>query len=135
MIKFNQIDHINFTVKNLDKSSKFYKDVFGFTVFEENTRNGSRYQIIGKSQKAMICLYEATDENFKRVEFGRSRFNHVGFNVEFKDDIIKDLKNKNVEIVYFDGEAIIDYPNSKSVYIRDPDGNEIELSNNLTGGL
>lgn len=135
MIKFNQIDHINFTVKDLDISSKFYKEVFGFEVFEEETRNGSRYQIVGKSQKAMICLYEAKDENIKRVDFGESRFNHIGFNVEFGDDIIKDLKSKDVEIVYFDGEAIIDYPDSKSVYIRDPDGNEIELSNNLTGGL
>lgn len=135
MLKFNQIDHINFTVSNIKRSSDFYKEIFGFKVFEEDHKNGRHYQILGESQKAMVCIYENQDKEVERKNFGESRFNHVGFNVEFTDTILEDLKSKNVDIVYFDGKAIIDYPDSRSIYIKDPDGNEIELSDTLTGGL
>ena len=135
MLEFKSIDHINFTVKDLKQSSKFYQDVFGFKVFEDEYRNGSQYKILGISGKAMVCLYEKKTKDFEQVQFKESRFNHVGFNINFVDGIVEKLESLGVDVRYYDGEAIIQYPNSRSIYISDPDGNEIELSSVTAGGL
>lgn len=130
MLEFNQIDHLNLTVKNLDKSVNFYKKVFNFDVHEEGNFNGTPFKIIGISQKAMLCLYEN-----KNLENKKSNINHIGFNIDFYENIVEDLENLNVKLEYYNGKAIIQYPMSRSIYIHDPDGNEIELSSKLAGGL
>jgi catechol 2,3-dioxygenase-like lactoylglutathione lyase family enzyme len=135
MLQFNNIDHINFTVKDLKRSSDFYQSIFGFKIFEDKMRNGSQYQILGLSGKGMVCLYENKNKTFQESGFKESRINHVGFNIEFYPEIVEDLEKNNVNVRYYDGEAIIQYPNSRSIYIADPDGNEIELSDVFGGGL
>lgn len=116
MLQFKQIDHINFTVRDLDKSSKFYRDIFGFKVFEDEVRKGSRYQILGISGKGMVCLYENKEKSFQQSEFKESRFNHIRFNIQFYPNIVKDLEKQSVKVSYYDG-------------------NEIELSKSFAGGL
>jgi catechol-2,3-dioxygenase len=135
MLQFNHIDHLNFTVQDLDKSSQFYQEIFGFKVFEASTHNESPYQILGLSGRGMLCLYENKVKGFSEEANQGSRLNHVGFNIQFYDGIVEDLESKNVKVRYYDGEAIIQYPKSKSIYISDPDGNEIELSELFGGGL
>jgi catechol 2,3-dioxygenase-like lactoylglutathione lyase family enzyme len=127
MLQFNNIDHINFTVKDLKRSSDFYQSIFGFKIFEDKMRNGSQYQILGLSGKRMVCLYENKGKSFIKREFKESNINHVGFNIEFYPDIVKDLEEKNVKVRYYDGEAIINYPHSRSIYIRDPDEMRLRL--------
>ena len=135
MLQFNHIDHLNFTVQDLNKSSQFYQEIFDFQVFEDSTYNDSRYQILGLSGKGMLCLYENKVKNSDKKENQESSFNHVGFNIQFYNGIVEDLESKKVKVRYYNGEAIIQYPKSRSIYISDPDGNEIELSEVFAGGL
>ncbi len=134
MLKFNQIDHINITVNNLEKSVDFYSRVFGFKIYEDSTYNKTPYKIIGKSGAAMLCLYQNKKSPIDS-EKQKSSINHIGFNIDFYDEIVKDLERMEVKINYINGSAIIEYPESKSIYISDPDGNEIELTEQIAGGL
>lgn len=45
------------------------------------------------------------------------------------------LEQGKANVRYYNGEAIIQYPHSKSIYLNDPDGNEMELSESFAGGL
>ena len=130
MFKFNGIDHLNITVKNLDKSLDYYKRIFGFEVMESGDYNGTPYKIIGISNKGMLCMYENKDLVIKNNNIG-----HFGFNIEFTEDIVEMLEKENADVRYYNGDAIIQYPKSKSIYIHDPDGNQIELSEVFAGGL
>ncbi len=123
MISINKVDHINLSVKNLDRSIKFYSDIFGFKLRERAIRNGSDYAIIGLSNKLFLCLYESN--------FNKSNMNHFGIHIENFREALQLLKENGIELLY---GGLVQYPQSQSIYISDPSGNEIELSNKF-GGL
>ncbi|MFT6632986.1 MAG: catechol 2,3-dioxygenase-like lactoylglutathione lyase family enzyme [Bacteriovoracaceae bacterium] len=128
MLKVNGIDHININVKNLNKSIEFYQSVFGFKVMEKgiSTMSGAPYAIIGVSKKAMLAIYESKDL------LPATRLNHLGFNIENFEEISEIAKKFKIKVANY---GLVEYPNSKSIYIFDPDDNEIELSSVFTGGL
>lgn len=132
MISINTIDHMNIQVQNLEESKKFYSDVFGFSLKEEgvSTMTGKPYAIIGQSGKLLLALVESSDR------LHETRLNHFGINVPDFDkaiEVIKELKVPTGE--YGDVDGVVEYPNSRSIYVIDPDGNEIELSSKFGGGL
>jgi len=128
MLEFKGIDHINMNVSHLAKSVEFYKDVFGLQVKEEGVsqKSGNPYAIIGKSGLGMLALYEV--DQFKNA----GEINHLGFNVSSIEGAVDYFKEKQVPLNW---GGLVQYENSESVYIEDPDGYEIEISNNFGGGL
>jgi catechol-2,3-dioxygenase len=128
MLKINGIDHININVKDLRKSIDFYKEVFGFQIMEEGTssKSGAPYAIIGESQKAMLAIYETANLQ------GPTTLNHIGFNIKNFKDVVAVVEKLNIKTPDY---GMIDYPSSQSLYIFDPDDNEIELSSVFAGGL
>lgn len=116
-------------VTNLEKSIEFYEKVFGFKVYEKDISqmSGNKYAIIGQSNKAFLAIYESTQP---------TKLNHIGFNIDNFDDVLLAIKELKLKVgQYGDENGIVDYPNSKSIYIYDPDDNEIELSSKFGGGL
>ena len=128
MLNFNGIDHINMNVSNLKNSLNFYKEVFGFKIKEKggSTKSERPYAIIGKSNKEMLALYEV--ENLKK----HGNINHLGFNVESIDGALSYFKSKNIPLNW---GGLVEYPDSESISIEDPDGYEIEISNNFAEGF
>ena len=131
MLNFKGYDHININVKNLESSVEFYQKVFGFEVKEQGENGfGKPYKIIGLSNQGFLCLYQ----NPEKIE--HSRVNHIGVHVDNLHESISQLKSLDIEIVpYGDEDGLVSYPQSHSLYIKDPDGNEIELSDRFGGGL
>lgn len=119
----SSIDHVNMTVKNLQKSVEFYGKLFGFEVREDQPDQDSK--IIG-NDTIKLCLYEDPEMS---PEGGIS---HFGFHVENFEEIVRVCKSLGVEVLY-GGE--VSWKSSLSVYIKDPNGYVIELSNIQGGGL
>ncbi len=126
-LKAASIDHVNMKVKNLEQSVEFYKNLFGFEVKQEENPNKTDVpsKIIG-NDSIKLCLYEVPDMS---PEGGIA---HFGFNVANFDEITGKCKEFDVEILY---GGPIDWEKSKSVYIVDPSGYEIELGEIPGGGL
>lgn len=133
MLNFNGIDHINMNVKNLSESIQFYKKFFGFEVKEQGMSgmSDSPYAIIGKSNQGMLCLYEK--KGLKPND--KSHIAHLGFNIKFFDGLIDWLKEQGAKIVYYSNSGVVEYPDSQSIYIKDPSGYEIELTSSFAGKL
>ena len=121
------IDHVNMKVKDLEKSVKFYKDLFGFEIKQEENPNkiDAPSKIIG-NDTIKLCMYEIPDMS---PEGGIA---HFGFNITNFNEIIQKCKELGVEVLY---GGIVDWDKSKSVYIVDPSGYEIELGEIPGGGL
>jgi len=121
------IDHINMKVKNLAESVQFYRSLFSFEIKQEENPNKTDVpsKIIG-NDSIKLCLYEVPDMS---PEGGIA---HFGFHVSNFDEVIAKCTDQGVEILY--GGAV-DWEKSKSVYIVDPSGYEIELSEISGGGL
>jgi len=121
-LKAASIDHVNLTVKNLAESVTFFKDLFGFEVIKDQPEQDS--QIIGNAT-IKLCLYEDP-----QLEIG-SGMNHYGFDIENFDDTVAACQALGIKMPY----GVVDWGQSRSVYIIDPSGYEIELSERQGGGL
>jgi catechol 2,3-dioxygenase-like lactoylglutathione lyase family enzyme len=119
------IDHLNLTVKNLAESIQFYQQLLGFEVLEDMPDLGGA--IIGNDY-AKLALYE--DPEFKGNE--HNGFSHMSFHIDDFDDIIP-LCNQLGITIKFNG--VVQWPQSRSIYIADPNGYEIELAEVWGGGL
>ncbi len=126
-LKATSIDHVNMKVKDLAQSVKFYKNLFGFEIKQEENANklDAPSKIIG-NDTIKLCLYEVPDMS---PEGGIA---HFGFNIDNFKDTIEKCKELGVEVLY---GGIVDWEKSKSVYIVDPSGYEIELGEISGGGL
>lgn len=121
----DRIDHIVLTVQNIEKTVEFYNNILGMNVVEFNQgRKALTFgsQKINLHQKGRefepkahiptcgsmdLCLITSTDIN----------------------QIKRELKDKGIEIIQGIVERTGAVGNIKSIYIRDPDQNLIELSN------
>ncbi|AJM93188.1 MULTISPECIES: VOC family protein [Nitrosopumilus] len=127
-LKATSMDHVNMNVRNLAKTVEFYKNLFGFEVRkEDNSPNklDAPSKIIG-NDSIKICLYE--DPHVTPA----GGIAHFGFHVENFEDIMQKCKELGVEVLY---DGPIDFEKSRSVYIKDPTGYDIELSEVVGGGL
>ncbi len=126
-LKATSIDHVNMKVKDLEKSVEFYKNLFGFEIKQEENPNkiDAPSKIIG-NDTIKLCMYEIPDMS---PEGGIA---HFGFNIANFNEVIEKCKELGVEVLY---GGIVDWEKSKSVYIVDPSGYEIELGEVSGGGL
>ncbi len=126
-LKATSIDHVNMKVKDLAQSVKFYKNLFGFEIKQEENANklDAPSKIIG-NDTIKLCLYEVPDMS------PQGGIAHFGFNIANFNQVIEKCKELGVEILY---GGIVDWEKSKSVYIVDPSGYEIELGEISGGGL
>ena len=126
-LKATSIDHVNMKVKNLEQSLEFYKNLFGFEIKQEENPNklDAPSKIIG-NDSIKLCMYEVPQMS---PEGGIA---HFGFNITNFNEIIEKCKELGVEVLY---DGPIEWEQSKSVYIKDPSGYEIELGEVSGGGL
>lgn len=126
MLNIQSVDHLNLNVKNLQISVDFYSKHFGMSVKEEGiATRGNPYKIIGKPGSLYLCLYEGDSSK------SLGRMNHLGIQVNDFDQALAYIKKEKIPVSY----ELIDYGVSRSIYIEDPDGMEIELSEVFGGGL
>lgn len=123
ILRTSSIDHINMEVKDLEQSVAFYKNLFGFEIKKEQPEEKSK--IIG-NDNIKLCLYENTEMK------PEGAIAHFGFHVKNFNDIIKTCDSLGVKI-HYDGP--VQFEKSRSIYISDPNGYDIELSEVFGGGL
>ncbi len=112
------INHICYSVSNLEKSTHFYKDILKAEILVKG--NETTYFILGG---LWIALNE--EKNIPRNEIKYS-YTHTAFAVEESafDEWYQWLKANNVNIL--EGRAR-DERDKKSIYFTDPDGHKLEL--------
>jgi len=117
MIVIEDIDHLGLTVSDLERSIKFYQDLFDFEIVDQYSTTDHAFLKVGE---ILIGLYEV--DGYRNVPDTK---NHISFyidEVDF-DDAVEELKENDIEIV-FGPENL---RNGKSVIFLDPDGNQVEL--------
>jgi len=118
-----RLDHINFTVSNLEESIKWYSEIFGFKKVESGRyADGAPWAILA-FHDSMIAMSEYPDWAPANRQPGVHQFFHFGLRIDNEADWRERLKRYNV---FLDHET--QYPHSTSWYIRDPSGHEIEVS-------
>ncbi len=112
------LNHFLFSVSDLDKSIKFYQDVFDAKLLVKG-RNTAYFDLNG------MWLALNLEKDIPRNEISQS-YTHVAFSIdedEF-DHIFNKLKKLDVNIL---PSRPRDEKDKKSIYFTDPDGHKFEF--------
>lgn len=124
----HELGHIVFYVRNLERSANFYRDTLGFT--EIDRRPGAAVFSSGRTHHEML-LIEIGETPLPDHHTPKPGLYHVGFKIGDSPAAIQnaaqELTQKGVPIL---GTA--DHTVTHSLYILDPDENEIELYADIT---
>lgn len=118
-----KIGHVHLTVSNLDKALSFYMDILGFEV---TTWYGTSAVFLSAGgYHHHIGLNTWSGEGAKPAPEGHTGLYHVAILYPSRKELANALKNLNEAKYPIDGSA--DHGVSEAIYLRDPDGNGIEL--------
>lgn len=121
-MQIKELGHVVLYVTNLERVANFYRDTLGFTEIQRMV--GAAVFSSGRTHHEMLLL-EVGGEPLPHKQLQPGLY-HIGFKVadctEELKQVYRELKEKGVTII---GTA--DHTVTHSIYIHDPDGNELEL--------
>jgi catechol 2,3-dioxygenase len=125
-MKVHELGHLVLYVRDLERSRRFYRDVLGFTPLplEESGFPAAAFSS-GRTHHELM-LIEVGEQAAPIPRGRRVGMYHFGLKIGTTDDELRDavavLRANDVELV-----GATDHGVTHSLYILDPDGNEIEL--------
>ncbi|MDE3039801.1 MAG: VOC family protein [Nitrospirota bacterium] len=123
-MKAHYLGHVVFYVKDLKQSLTFYRDLLGF---KEVGRifNGAAAALASGRTHHELLLIQVGDAPGPPTGRRRGLY-HVGIKVGDSLDELRTAK-RELEQAGIPIDGMSDHTVSQSLYLRDPDGNEIEL--------
>lgn len=113
----NVFDHVGIYVADLESSSKFYQDLFGFTVHSRLNDHG--IQIVFMDMGS--ALLQLKQSNMSGTP-GHGKYNHFAVHTDDYDGFIKKLDA--LDIRYWEMSL---GPGKRLVNFTDPSGHDIEV--------
>lgn len=123
-MKAHYLGHVVFYVKDLERALGFYRDLLGF-IEVGRIFNGAAAALTSGRTHHELLLIQVGDA--PGPPMGRRRgLYHIGIKVGDSLDELRQAKRElDQEGIPIDGMS--DHTVSQSLYLRDPDGNEVEL--------
>lgn len=130
MLKLSRLGHVVFRVADLEKSKKFYTEVLGLLVMEEDPKVQACFLGLGDVHNNAVDLVQSFDPSAGGTysDFGSRDglgFHHAAFVVDSHETLkagYEELKKRGIPIV-----GMTDHGSTESVYFKDPDGNVLEI--------
>jgi len=137
-MKIKELGHVVLFVKNVERSVHFYRDVLGFDMIEPKDADGQPLELgrvamfsSGRTHHELL-LIEVGEDAPHPGRSHRAGLYHLGFKIGDTDDELRSalatLKEGGVKIA-----GASDHTVTHSLYLFDPDGNEIELYIDVAG--
>jgi catechol 2,3-dioxygenase len=133
-MEIKELGHIVLFVRDLEESERFYSDVLGFRPVSHGRpdQRGVMYRTASERTHHELLLIEVGSTAAPLPAGPRVGLFHFGLRVGDNDEDLRAaadaLRHAGVEIT-----ATTDHTVTHSLYITDPDGNEIELYIDVPG--
>ena len=118
------LGHIVLYVKDLQRSTEFYTDIVGLSLLGK-TFNGKAAVLSGGSTHHELMLINV-DNAPPPLQGKRLGLYHSGWKIGDDITILKDTYHKLMRMNH-PVQGLSDHTISQSIYLQDPDGNEVEL--------
>jgi catechol 2,3-dioxygenase len=133
MIKLKGIGHVNLRVADQEVSKRFYRDVLGFVIAEEDPDHGGVFMTLGDNFHTLDIGQHSEPETAQRPQRGQIGLGHIAFQVgsyAALRDAYAHLVGNGAEIL-----RATNHINQRSFYFADPDGNTLEIYYELPNAL
>ena len=121
-MQIKELGHVVLYVTNLDRSVHFYRDVLGFKQISQ--ADGAAVFSSGRTHHELLLIEIGGSPRTHR--YPEPGLYHIGFKIgDTPEDLVRayhELKTQNVELI-----GTSDHGVTHSLYLLDPDGNELEL--------
>ena len=120
------IDHVALSVRDVERSAQWYIDVLGFERKHEGLWDGIPV-FIGKGTTSLALFPAKSNERSTSSARGDVRMLHLALRANRKNFLAAqdELKRRGIKFEFSDHEI------SHSIYFRDPDGHELEITTYL----
>ena len=119
-----ELGHIVYYVRDLEASLRFYRDALGLSL-TGLPFNGRAAMLTGGRTHHELLLIQVGDAPGP-LAGRRLGLYHVGWKIGDDLDALRQARDRLIAHG-FAVEAMADHTVSKSLYLRDPDGNEVEV--------
>ena len=123
-MKARYLGHVVFYVKDLERSLAFYRDLLGFTEVGRVFNGAAAALTSGRTHHELLLIQ--VGEAPGPMTGQRRGLYHIGIKVGDSLDELRAAK-RELELAGVEIEGMSDHTVSQSLYLRDPDGNEVEL--------
>jgi catechol 2,3-dioxygenase len=133
MIKLKGIGHVNLRVADQEASKRFYRDVLGFVIAEEDPEHGGVFMTLGENFHTLDIGQHPAPETAQRPQRGQIGLAHIAFQVgsyAALREAYAHLVGNGIEIL-----RATNHINQRSFYFADPDGNTLEIYYELPRAL
>lgn len=119
--------HVGLNVTDLDRSTRFYRDLFGFALVGESREEGRRFAFLGDGSRLVLTLWQQSDGRFDPTGPG---LHHLSFQVETIGEVRafeERLRARGVTLLY---DGVVPHgegADSGGVFFADPDGIRLEV--------
>jgi catechol 2,3-dioxygenase len=125
VIKLKGIGHVNLRVADEQASKRFYRDILGFVVAEEDPDHGGVFMTLGENFHTLDIGQHPSPGKAQRPRRDQIGLNHIAFEVgsyQALRDAYAHLVENGVTIL-----RATNHVNQRSFYFADPDGNTLEI--------
>jgi catechol 2,3-dioxygenase len=123
-MKAHYLGHVVFYVKNLEQSLAFYHDLLGFQEVGRIFNEAAAALTSGRTHHELLLIQ--VGEAPGPLQGRRRGLYHIGIKVGDSLDELRAAKQE-LERAGIPIDGMSDHTVSQSLYLRDPDGNEVEL--------
>jgi len=117
------LQHVNVYVRNVERSKKWYEELLGLHVYEYRP-GWAAFLTADEEQSHEVALMQVGEDAPLQAK-PQVGLNHMAWRVESLDDLkefYRKLKAERQPI-----ERVVDHGISLGIYLRDPDGNGVEV--------
>src|SRR5437867_3072973 len=118
-----RIGHVHLTVSNLERALNFYRDALGFEITQRYGTSGAFLSAGGYHHH--IGLHTWAGEGAPQLPPGRTGLYHFAILYPNRRELARAFKRLFDHGISIEGAS--DHGVSEAIYLRDPDGNGIEL--------
>jgi catechol 2,3-dioxygenase len=125
MINLSSIGHVLLRVADEEASKRFYRDVLGFRIAEQDPEHGGVFMTLGDGFHTIDIAQHPSPQDAPRPRHGQLGLAHIAFKVgsyAALRDAYTHLLKSGVEI-----QRAADHVCQRSIYFADPDGNGLEI--------